>query len=113
VPELFSQLGATGEVVALALTLAVHVLGGFTLIYMLVREGDDNVRDWWPGDDDDGPPPAPRPRPSGGGDGLPLPSAEPSGVRLREPGTIADGYGRPARRPAHPEREPVPAPQNS
>ena len=36
----------------------------------------------------------------------PLPDAAPSPVRLREPGRIADGYPRPARRPAHaPERD--------
>jgi hypothetical protein len=42
---------------------------------------------------------------------LPLPDAAASTVRLREPLRVADGYPRPARRPAHepkPQRAPVP-----
>lgn len=102
----------TAEVLALGLTLAVHIVGAVALIGVLVRNSGVDVRDWWPGDDDGGPPrddpqPSP-PRPDGGG-GVPLPDAEPSGVRLREPGQIAERYPRPARRPAHtPEREPTP-----
>jgi hypothetical protein len=106
---MFSQLGATGEVIALGLTLFAHILGGFALIYTLVRDSGENVRDWWPGDDDGGSPRSPEPpTPGDGGGDLPLPGAEPSAVRLREAGSIGDGYPRPPRRPAHvPEREPA------
>jgi hypothetical protein len=102
----------TAEVLALGLTLAVHIVGACALIGLLVRNDEAEIRDWWPGDDDGGPPrdtPQPtRPRPDGGG-GVPLPDAEPSAARLREPGHIAERYPRPARRPAHaPEREPAP-----
>jgi hypothetical protein len=107
---LFGELGRTGEVIALGLTLGVHILGGFALIYMLVKDSDGGALDWWPREDDDGPPRDPiAPAPLGGGGGLPLPVAEPSPVRLREPGTIADGYPRRERRPVvHP---PAPAPR--
>jgi hypothetical protein len=101
----------TAEVLALALTLGVHILGAAALIAVLVRNSGADVKDWWPGDDDGGPPrdePRPtKPEPDGGG-GLPLPDAEPAGVRLREPGQIAERYPRPARRPAHP-----PAPERT
>ena len=44
-------------------------------------------------------------RPRGG---IPLPDAEPSRIRLREPGHLADLLPRPARRPARePDRRPV------
>ncbi|UGS35824.1 hypothetical protein [Capillimicrobium parvum] len=101
----------TAEVLALALTLAVHIVGAFALIGVLVRNSGADVRDWWPGDDDGGPPPddpqPQRPQPGGGG-GVPLPDAQASPVRLREPGQISERYPRPARRPAHP---PAPAPE--
>lgn len=106
-------MSATGEVIALSLTLGVHILGAVTLIAVLVRGSGAELRDWWPDDDDGGPPrgepdrPAP---PRNGGGGLPLPGAEPSPVRLREPGTIAGGYPRRERRPAHapsPSRTPA------
>jgi hypothetical protein len=99
------------EVIALALTLVVHILGAFMLIGVLIRgnEGGD-PRDWWPHDDDGGPPrggdDAPD-GPSGGGNALPLPDAARSGVRLRDADRIADGYPRRPRRPVHvPERVP-------
>jgi hypothetical protein len=109
----FGELGRTGEIIALGLTLGVHILGGFALIYMLVANSDGGALDWWPRDDDDGPPRDPiAPKPVGGGGGLPLPVADPSPVRLREPGTIADGYPRRDRRPVHPApaREPARTP---
>jgi hypothetical protein len=101
----------TEEVIALALTLGVHLLGAFALIGVLIRDSDADPRGWWPGDDDDGPPrggdDTPEP-PSGGGDGLPLSDAAPSRVRLRDADRIADGYPRPRRRPEHaPERAPA------
>ncbi len=111
---MFSQLGTTGEVIAVAIMLGVHILGGVALVYVLVHDSGGSFKDWWPndGDDDGGSPKGPEPPdPRGSGGGLPLPGADPSSVRLREPGTIADGYPRPSRRPAHPERQPgrVPA----
>ena len=40
--------------------------------------------------------------------GIPLPDAQPAGIRLRQPGRLADQRPRPERRPAHePERQPV------
>jgi hypothetical protein len=104
------------EVVAIALTLVVHVLGAIVLVWALL---DGEQVDWrgtlWPRDDNGGGGGGPGfepPRSGDGGDGggtLPLPDASPSPVRLREPGRIGEGYPRPARRPAHapPVREPV------
>jgi hypothetical protein len=105
----------TLEIVAIVLTLVVHVLGAAVLVLVLL---DGEHVDWrgllWPRDDDGrggpdlDPPSEPDPTPSGGL--LPLPDAAPSAVRLREPGRIGEGHPRPARRPAHaPERTPAPA----
>jgi hypothetical protein len=103
---------ATMELLSIGLVLLVHVLGGAALIYLLVRDSGESVRDWWPSDDDDGGPPLLGPdggTPSGGGDALPLPGAGPSSLRVREGERIAEGYPRPARRPARePQRAPVP-----
>ena len=102
---------ASMELVSIGLVLLVHVLGGAALIYLLVRDSGENVRDWWPSDDDDGGPPLLGPDqrdPRGGGDALPLPEAAPSGVRVREGQRIGDAYPRPPRRPVRePERSPV------
>jgi hypothetical protein len=100
------------EVLALGLTLFVHIVGLVALIWALLLNDDErpNWRDWWPGGEDDAPlDPSPTPR---GGD-LPLAGSEPSAVRLRAPARLGDGYRRPARRPAHPpervpEHEPAP-----
>ncbi len=107
----------TLEVVAILLTLVVHVLGAMVLVGVLLN--GEKV-DWrgllFPGDDGPGPgfddPPAP-PDPSGGGTlaPAPLPDASPSPVRLREPGRLGESYPRPTRRPAHPpQRTPAPPP---
>lgn len=101
----------TLEVVALLLTLVVHILGAAVLVLVLL---DGEKVDWrgtfWPRDDD-GPGPSfepPEPDPAPSGDGLPLPDAAPAAVRLREPGRIRDGYPKPSRRPEHaPERTPA------
>jgi hypothetical protein len=97
---------ATKEILAIGITLLVHVLALIALVWTLLGEPEDRPdwRDWWPGDDDDRPRvPDPGPR---GGD-LPLPDAVPSAVRLREPAPLRTGRGRPARRPVHPpERVP-------
>ena len=97
----------TKEVLALALTVLVHVIGMAALVWALLLDDDNRSdwRGWWPGGDDE--PPAPPPTPRDGG-GLPLPDAQPSAVRLREPGRLADAHPRPARRPEHaPTRVPA------
>lgn len=96
----------TKEVLALALTVLVHVIGMAALVWALLRDDENRPdwRGWWPGGDDDPPEPPPSPRDRGG---LPLPDAEPSAVRFREPGRLGDVHRRPARRPDHaPERAP-------
>jgi hypothetical protein len=89
----------SNEALALGLTFLIHVIGICVLFGLLIRSDDDGGwRDWWPRDDDDGPEPDPGP---------PLPSADSSRVRLREPGRLADAHPRAPRRPEHPpERVP-------
>jgi hypothetical protein len=102
----------TKEVLALGLTLFVHVVGMLALVWALFLD-DDNRPDWrgWFRLDDDTPP---EPQPGPSGDRLPLPDATPSRVRLREPGRVADLLPRPSRRPAHaPERAPDRTPERS
>ncbi|MBA3327126.1 MAG: hypothetical protein H0T43_02340, partial [Solirubrobacterales bacterium] len=56
------------EIVALALTFVVHVIGAGALIWaMLDRDdGGRGMRGWWPRDDrPGGPPPGPGPAPGG------------------------------------------------
>jgi hypothetical protein len=101
----------TKEVLALALTLFVHVVGMLALIWALFLDDDDNRPDWrgWFRLDDDTPP---EPQRGPSGDLLPLPDAKPSRVRLREPGRAADLLPRPPRRPAHaPDRAPQRTPE--
>ena len=111
---LFGTSSATLEVTAIVITVLAHIVGAGVLIWTLL---DGEKPDWrralFPQDDDgDGgsrleDPLEPLPGPRGGG--LPLPDAQPSAVRLREPGRIGEGYPRPARRPEHtPERPRVP-----
>jgi hypothetical protein len=83
----------SNEALALGITLGIHIVGIFVLVGLLIRTDEDGWRDWWPRDDDDGPGPDPGP---------PLPSADPSDVRLREPGRLADARPRAPRRPEHP-----------
>lgn len=100
-------MGVTKEVLALALTVLVHVIGMGALVWALLHDDENRPdwRGWWPGEDDDPPAPPPTPRDRGG---LPLPDAEPSAARLREPGRLSDVHGRPARRPQHaPARTPA------
>ncbi|HEX7298727.1 MAG TPA: hypothetical protein VF257_06950 [Solirubrobacteraceae bacterium] len=102
----------TKEVLALALTVLVHVIGMAALVWALLFDDENRPdwRGWWPGGDDEPPAPPASPRDRGG---LPLPDAVPSAVRLREPGRLADGHPRPARRPAHaPVRVPARASAN-
>jgi hypothetical protein len=98
------------EILAIGITLLVHVLGLVALVWTLLLDSEDRPdwRDWWPRDEDDGPR-APSPAPRGGD--LPLADSVPSAVRLREPAPLGAGHPRPARRPAHPpERVPERAP---
>jgi hypothetical protein len=53
------------EVLAIGLTLLVHIVGLVALIWALVLDPEDRPdwRDWWPGGDDDRPlDPSPAPR---------------------------------------------------
>jgi hypothetical protein len=97
---------ATKEILAIGITLLVHVIALVALVWTLLGDAEDRPdwRDWWPGDDDDGPrDPSPDPR----GGGLPLTETVPSAVRLREPAPLRAGHPRPSRRPSHPpERVP-------
>ena len=93
---------------ALLLLVVVHLLGMGALIWALVLD-DENRPDWrgWFDGDDDEPPVEPTPPP--GGDRLPLPDAQPSAVRLRDAGRLADAH---RHRPRRPEHEPEPEPQH-
>lgn len=56
-------------------------------------------------------PPTPPTPPRGG---IPLPDAQPAGIRLREHGTLGERLPRRERRPVRePERQPAPAPHRS
>ncbi len=94
--------------------ICVHIFGfaaiGILLLPALREqppgqdEGSDGSDDGW------GNRPNVKPDPSRWpGGGIPLPDAEQSGVRLREPGRVADKLTTPERRPSHqPEpRKPV------
>jgi hypothetical protein len=94
----------SNEALALGMTFVIHVIGICVLFWLMLESSDGGWRDWWPRDDDGG---DPRPDP-----GPPLPGAEQSTVRLREPGRLADAHPRPPRRPEHapehvPQRERV------
>jgi hypothetical protein len=98
------------EVVAILLTLLVHILGAMVLIRVLL---DGEQIDWrgtlFPRDDDGGPPKWDPPEPDApdSGSGLPLPESSPSRFRLRRKGR--PDYPKPERRPSHaPERTPAP-----
>jgi hypothetical protein len=95
----------SGEVLALLLLAGVHLVGAVLLVGVLLRNDDIPWRSLWPHDDDGGGrgPVAPTSPPD-----LPLTGATPAPARLREPGRLADAYGRRARRPV---REPEPAPE--
>ena len=95
----------TKEILAIGITLLVHVLGLVALVWTLLLDPDDRPdwRDWWPRDEgEEG-----RRRRRRGAAGCRSGDAVPSAVRLREPVRVADAHPRPARRPAHPpERVP-------
>ena len=104
------------EIIALVLTVIVHIIGAGALIWGMIDPDDPDRgswRDWWPRDDrgDDPGPVAPDPVPDGGG--LPVPVADPvplldesAPARHRRRDDTPVPSRRPARRPEHP---PVPA----
>jgi len=97
----------SGDVVALLLIGAVHLIAIAVIVFPLTRASSDGEDPDNPGGSDDGgggsrrPEVGPtRPRPRGN---LPLPDAAPARLRLRGPGRLADSYDWPRR------REPAPA----
>jgi hypothetical protein len=99
---------------------AVHVVGlGFVALLIFPALKDDTFGSDRPsdGEGDDGwgrgptSPPSPPEPPRGG---IPLPDAEPAGVRLREHGRLGDRLPRRNRRPVRePERSPARTPHRA
>ena len=98
-----------GPVLAILLTLVVHVVGlcallwfaGPDIVDMFRMRPDDRRDDGGPGFDE------PQDEPSPSGDGVPpMPDADPAPVRLREPGRLAPHYRRERRPAREPERTP-------
>ena len=101
----------SGPVLAILLTAVVHFIG-FGLLFALLGQ---EMIGFFRGDGSDGgdgglwPEPEAPSDPGPGGIGIPLPDADPSAVRLREPGRISEHYTKRPRRPAHtPEPQRVP-----
>jgi hypothetical protein len=91
--------------------VGVHIFGfiaiGLLMLPALRDDNSDAGEDSGSSDDGWGNRPNVRPDPSRWpGGGIPLPDAEQSAVRLREPGRLADKLPAPERRPARP---PVPS----
>lgn len=101
----------TESLALIAIFLPHGVAGAFFAWRLMPKDARRELRSWFKDDGDGGTPgPAPvRPRRNGGGGEPPLPTADPSGVRLREPGRLADQLPAPPRRPTHPPT-PTPAP---
>ena len=98
----------TGPVLAILLTLVVHLIGALILIWAM---GLEDLRGFFSaGGGRGGTPPEPEaPRPPHSGGGIPLPDAVPAKVRLRdEQLPLGELRRRAARRPAH-VPEPAPA----
>jgi hypothetical protein len=96
------------EVTALTLIFVVHVIGGLLLFWALL---EDETRAGWRrrwgrgGEDPQPTPQPPRPSPRAATPPrLPLPSSEPSRVRLRGADRLADAHPLPLRRPGHAPR---------
>jgi hypothetical protein len=90
--------------------VGVHILGfvavGLLMLPVLRDDPSDHDEDGGSSDDGWGNRPNVKPDPSRWpGGGIPLPDADQSAVRLREPGRLGDKLGSPERRPA---REPAP-----
>ena len=98
-----------GPVLAILLTVIVHIVGIAVLLVMAGGDILDVFRSPKRGDDGDWPDwdePVDDPSPSGEGV-PPMPDADPAPVRLREPGRIAPHYRRERRPAREPEREPT------
>jgi hypothetical protein len=93
----------SGPVLAILLTAIVHFIGFILLFAMLGKDMIGFFRSSSSGGGDGGlwPEPEPPADPAPSGTGIPLPDADPSSVRLREPGRIAERYERRPRRPDH------------
>lgn len=96
------------EIVALTLVFVVHLIGAGLLVWALLEQ--DTRASWrrrFGGGGgrppEDPPPVAPDPRPSAAvvRPPLPLAASDPSPVRLRGPGRLADGHEPAPRRPDH------------
>ena len=104
-----------GEVQLLVWLFGIHLFGlvavGILLIPTLRNNDDPEADQGDSGGSDDGWGNRPNVDPSPSrwpGGGIPLPDAEQSRVRLREPGRLADKLAPPERRPARePSRTPV------
>jgi hypothetical protein len=96
---------------------ALHIVAlalGVVLFMMFLRS--DATTSWKPPEDEEGGggggndrlPSNPKPKPTGG---IPLPDADPAGIRLRDHSKLRDARPRPLRRPSHPHiapgRQPV------
>lgn len=104
--------GVSGELLAIGLTVVVHMLAAAFLIFYVFRLGGESAREEplrAAGGGGDGPPspqdPPRRPGPA------PLPDAAPSPVRLRPPEPLRARPARPDRRPTHPARDPERSPR--
>jgi hypothetical protein len=103
-----------GEVQLLVWLFGIHLFGLIAVGILLIpalRAGDDPETDQDGGGSDEGWGNRPNVDPSPSrwpGGGIPLPDAEQSKTRFREPGRLADKLGPPQRRPARePSRTPV------
>ena len=95
--------------------IGVHIFGfvavGLLMLPALRDDGSDTGEDSGNSDDGWGNHPNVKPDPSRWpGGGIPLPDADQSPVRLREPGRLADKVPPHVRRPAHdPAHDPAPS----
>lgn len=101
----------SGPVLAITITIVVHLLGAWALIWAMGI--DDELRSFFSAggsSDDGGTSPAPEPVKPRRGGGIPLPDAVPARVRLRdEQVRLGDLRPQHQRRPEHvPQRRPVP-----
>jgi hypothetical protein len=101
------------EVQLLLWMTGIHVIGFLCVGLLMIpalRDGDDpSDQDSGSSDDGWGNLPTSKPNSGGGsGGGIPLPDAEQSRVRLREPGRLSERQKPRERRPARePQREPI------
>jgi hypothetical protein len=101
------------EVQLLLWMTGIHFVGFICVGLLMIpalRDGDHETdQDSGSSDDGWGNLPAGKPEPGGSpGGGIPLPDAEQSRIRLREPGRISTKLPVPERRPSRePERQPV------